>query len=79
MTTSHLPSLSAGLRKSPLRWRRKDTFQMRIAGFLSGFEKAGQEAMKQETGNRHNATASFRAIPAPVFLCRQLLLMGQSR
>ncbi|TYC64233.1 DUF1612 domain-containing protein, partial [Stappia sp. BW2] len=45
VTASHLPNLSAGLRKSPFRWRRKDPFQTRISGFLTGFEKAAQETM----------------------------------
>ncbi|WP_417712028.1 RHE_PE00001 family protein [Roseibium aggregatum] len=47
VTPSHLPILSAGLRKSPFRWRRKDPVQTRISGLLLGFEKAAQETLDQ--------------------------------
>ncbi|MEO9777401.1 helix-turn-helix domain-containing protein [Roseibium sp.] len=44
---SHLPVLSAGLRKSPIRWRRKDPFQTRVSGLLIGFETTSRETMDQ--------------------------------
>ncbi len=90
VTTSHLPSLSAGLRKSPFRWRRKDTFQVRIAGFLSGFEKAAQETMDQldrlsiaqEQLARHcQSCRSHSRLPefARMFLSRPLVTIPMAR
>jgi len=47
VTPSHLPALSAGLRKSPFRWRRRDPFQTRLSGLLTGFDTAARETLDQ--------------------------------
>ncbi|TYC78816.1 DUF1612 domain-containing protein, partial [Stappia sp. BW2] len=85
-----LPNLSAGLRKSPFRWRRKDPFQTRISGFLTGFEKAAQETMDhldrlsiaQEQLARHcQACRSHSRLPefAQMFLSRPLVTIPMAR
>ncbi|EAV40142.1 hypothetical protein SIAM614_00015 [Stappia aggregata IAM 12614] len=90
VTTCHLPNLSSGLRKSPFRWRRKDPFQTRIAGFLSGFERAAQETMDQldrlsiaqEQLERHcRGRRSHSRLPefAQMFLSRPLVTIPMAR
>ena len=90
VTTSHLPILSVGLRKSPFRWRRRDPFQTRISGLLTGFEKAAQDTMDQldrlsiaqEQLTRHcQACRSHSRLPefAQMFLSRPLVTIPMAR
>jgi hypothetical protein len=90
VTPSHLSILSAGLRKSPFRWRRKDPFQTRISGLLLGFEKAAQETMDQldrltiaqEQLARHcQSCRSHSRLPefAQMFLSRPLVTIPMAR
>ncbi|MEE4015505.1 RHE_PE00001 family protein [Roseibium sp. FZY0029] len=90
VTPSHLPILSAGLRKSPFRWRRKDPLQTRIAGLLLGFEKAALETLDQldrlsiaqEQLARHcQSCRSHSRLPefAQMFLSRPLVTIPMAR
>ncbi|WP_208978014.1 RHE_PE00001 family protein [Labrenzia sp. 011] len=90
VTTCHLPTLSAALRKSPFRWRRKDPFQTRISGLLTGFETAARDTMDQldrlsiaqEQLDRHcRSCRSHSRLPdfAQMFLSRPLVTIPMAR